>query len=243
MPTAPATLALDDALVLDARRAAYLPGPRAVVVADTHFGHAWVERARGSLVPVNTPDDSAARLAALVRDHAARQLVVLGDVVHAALDVPGLRGLLAEVASIAPDGTRFVLGNHDRRLAERLRAWGIAAECADRVSFPGFELVHGDRDPGPASPGIRRLSGHEHPAVVLGDGVATAAKVPAFVVGGTGVVLPAFSDWAAGCVVGGGRFLGPVASAMRVESLVACLGPRLLRLPAHLLGAGQAVRR
>ena len=99
-----ATLVLDDALVLDARRAAWLPGPRLLAVADTHLGHAWVQRARGQLVPVGTPDDSLDRLAALVRDHAARRLVIVGDVVHAALDVPGLRDHLAALATLAPEG-------------------------------------------------------------------------------------------------------------------------------------------
>ncbi len=233
MPVPPATLALDDALVLDARRAAYLPGPRILAVADTHLGHAWVQRARGQLVPIGTPDDALPRLSDLVRDHGARRLVVVGDVVHAALDVPGLRELLGRVASVAPDGVVFVLGNHDRRLAERLREWGLGFECTDRLAIPGFEFVHGDRDPGPVAPGTRRISGHEHPAMILGDGVATSAKVPVFLVGRGGVVLPAFSDWAGGCVVGEDRFLGPVAASLRIDARVACLGPRLLRLPAR----------
>ncbi len=227
-----ATLVLDDALVLDARRAAWLPGPRLLAVADTHFGHAWVQRARGQLVPIGTPDDSLDRLADLARDHGARRLVIVGDVVHAALDVPGLRGHLAAVARLAPDGAVFVLGNHDRKLAARLREWNIDVECTERLLVDGFEFVHGDRDPGPrAADGTRRISGHEHPAMVVGDGTGRSAKVPAFVVGRGGVVLPAFSDWAAGCVVGNQRFLGPVAASLAVESLVACLGPRILRFP------------
>jgi len=234
VPVPASQLVLDESLVLDARRAVYLPGPRLVAVADTHFGHAWVQRARGQLVPVDTPDDAAARLAALVRDHGARRLVIVGDVVHAAVALPGIRALLTEVASLAPDGAVFVLGNHDLRLGERIREWGLNAECTATHSVAGFEFVHGDRDPGPLRPGIRRISGHEHPAMILGDGVAAAAKVPAFLVGGAGIVLPAFSNWAGGCVVGKDRFLGPVAASLKVDWNVACLGSRLLRFPAGL---------
>lgn len=35
-------------VMADARRALWLPEVSGLVISDTHFGHAWVERARGA---------------------------------------------------------------------------------------------------------------------------------------------------------------------------------------------------
>ncbi len=231
IPPVSGRLTLDPALVLDARRAVWLPLARVLAVADTHLGYAWVQRARGHLLPLGPPDDTLDRLGSLVRDYQPDRLVILGDVVHAAREVPGLSEALAAVEQLVPGRVTFVLGNHDRCLAECLVKWGIGAACTTELNVPGFQLLHGDREPGPLPPGARRLSGHEHPSVVLGDGLATQLKVPAFIIGRHGIVLPAFSSWAAGGVIGRGGFMGPVAAGIGIESRVACLGPRLLRLP------------
>ena len=42
------------------------------------------------------------------------------------------------------------------------------------------------------------IVGHEHPAISLGDGVASHMKCPCFLVGENVLMLPAFSCWAAG---------------------------------------------
>jgi len=233
-------LALFPDLTLDVRRAFWLPEFRTLAVPDVHLGFAWAQRRRGALLPVDTPDDTLERLAALQRDYQPARIVFLGDLVHAVADEPVLRAeLSALVARLSPGSElRVVLGNHDLRLPRRLVEWGIALPAEPLLDCGRFRLVHG-HEPLPeellAPPDRVVLLGHEHPGVVLGDGVATSAKCPAFLAGRGLVVAPAFSNWAAGCNVVRREFLGPVARAARFDAVVACVGSRLLRVPLAAL--------
>lgn len=230
---------------LDARRAVFFPDSATLAVADLHLGYAWARRARGALLPVAAPDDTVDRLAELVRDHAAKRLVVLGDIVHEALALPALEQLLRDLCvrfrGVCP--LSFCLGNHDRRLGERLRDWQLPITCEPQIRLDAHLLLHGDHRPmAEVNPASFRLEapienhcviGHEHPAVVLDDGVASRVKCPAFLVADNLLVLPAFSCWAAGCEVGRQPFMGPLARAARFHTAYACVGPRLLRWPRH----------
>ncbi len=232
---APATrIEVAPGLVLDARRAAWMPEHGTLAVADPHLGYAWVQRARGQLLPVARPEDTVDRLLRLSAEFAARELVLLGDVVHAALDLQPVRGALEALTDGLRGRTvlRLVAGNHDRRLAGRLADWGLPLGLTPEHRTGGFRMVHGD-GPIPAEDGENGwlLSGHEHPAVRIGDGIAHSARVPAFLVAPRWVILPAFSDWAAGCVLGQTPFLSATARGARFEQAVACFGPRLLPLP------------
>jgi metallophosphoesterase superfamily enzyme len=57
--------------------------------------------------------------------------------------------------------------------------------------------------------------------------------VPCFIASDEALVVPAFSDWAAGCDIQRRSFLGPIARRARFHTAYACLGPRLLEIPLH----------
>lgn len=240
---AASTATLTDGLLLDARRAVWLPGPRTLAVADTHLGYAWAQRTRGALLPVSALDDTTERLVALQRDHRPDRIVVLGDVVHRAVALPALEASLRDLcARLSPASELvFCLGNHDHKLDRLVAGWGLPVVCRRQLRLGGHLLLHGDIAPEAADDGEgfrlqaeaapRAIIGHEHPAITLGDGVASSAKCPAFLVADDLVVMPAFSPWAAGCELGARPFLGPLARAARFQSAFACVGPRLLRLP------------
>jgi len=230
-------------VILDARRALVLPAEGILAVADLHLGYAWVQRRRGALMPLSAPDSTGSRLAPLLAEYRPRQLVILGDLVHQAIAVPALSEELSSLVKLLPAGTELVIcpGNHDRDLARLLESLGLPLRLVSVLKVGGYRLHHGDR-PKPieaaeaadfslASGPLIDVIGHEHPAVRLGDGVATSAKVPCFLLADSTLVMPAFSDWAAGCEFGRGPFLGEVARDARFHSAYACLGPRLLRLP------------
>lgn len=236
--TAQGRIELANGLVLDSRRAAVIPGHRIVAIADLHLGYAWVQRRRGALLPVGAPDDTVERLFQLQRDYLPQTLVVLGDVVHQATPIPALVDVLREVCNRLSSVCElvFCLGNHDRKLGELILRERLPATVADRWQADPWLLLHGDRaEPQqplrlePVEPTV--LMGHEHPCVRLGDGVTTRVKVPAFLVADRLVVLPAFSSWAAGSTLGQREFLSDRARQASFESVYACLGPRLLRLP------------
>ena len=239
---APTTATLANGGVLDARRCVYLPVSQTLVVADLHLGYAWSRRIRGALLPIGTPEDTVSRLTALLDAYPPRRLVVLGDIVHEALDLPALRQLLGELCErLAPRAELvFCLGNHDRNLEQRMREWHLPALCRQQVTFDGHRMLHGDEShPGVDSAALTLLSddeapaiiGHEHPALTLGDGVASRVKCPAFLVSDELIVLPAFSSWAAGCEFGRQPFLGSLARSARFHTAYVCAGSRLLPVP------------
>ncbi len=75
------------------------------------------------------------------------------------------------------------------------------------------------------------ITGHEHPAVELGDGVATRVRCPCFLLGRGRLMLPAFSGWAAGAVIGREPFMSEAARQAQWLAAIAIVGDRLLRLP------------
>lgn len=231
-------------VVLDARRAMVLPSEGLLALADLHLGYSWVQRHRGALMPVTTPETTAARVADLLREYQPRNLVVLGDLVHQATRQPGVEEALHQLAGAIPKEVTWTVctGNHDRNLDRLLGRLPRAVQLVASASMGGCLLHHGDSEPGRNSAEAFSLKaaepfhviGHEHPALRLGDGVATEAKVPCFITSGEVLVVPAFSDWAVGCDIQRGTFLGPIAKGTRFHTAHACMGPRLLEIPLHL---------
>jgi putative SbcD/Mre11-related phosphoesterase len=223
---------------LDARRAIYFPNAQTVAVADLHLGYAWVQRKRGALLPVSAPDSTYSRLASLLANYPVRELVVLGDLVHQALGLPQIEEALRALAAVVSRDITLTLcaGNHDQKLANLVLRWKLPLRIVSALSVGRYLLHHGDGKPNESDfrldSGDRvHVIGHEHPALRLGDGVATSAKVPCFLVSDDVVVVPAFSDWAAGCVYLRDRFLGEVAQRATFHAAYACMGPRLLKFP------------
>lgn len=220
----------------DSRRAVWLAAERTVLVADVHLGHLWVERQRGTLLPL-VPDDTLPRLEALRLAYHPDRWVFLGDTVHAVAQNTVLEDELRELLRwIDGANVTFVLGNHDARFPDLLRSLGHDGACTRCATAGPHVLVHGDSMPwSKVEPhlgtGGRVFYGHEHPAMVLSDGVATSARVPCFLVGPDRVVLPAFSRWAAGQVFPSEPFLSPMSSLDGFERAVAILGERLLPIP------------
>lgn len=234
-----APLWIDKSLVLDARRAVWLPGERTLAVADLHLGYAWAHRTAGNLLPVTAPDETVPRLLALVADYQPEKVVLLGDIVHRAVQAPALIDLLTALLRALRERAALglVAGNHDRALASLLTqcGWHAGLDCEWRCG--DHLLLHGDEsDPAFAQSrldavsgaGGRIVIGHEHPAITLGDGVATRVKCPCFLLAPNLLVLPAFSPWAAGSDVRARRWLSGYARAAAFEHAVAILGGKLL---------------
>lgn len=224
-------------VVLDARRAVWLEKEGVLAVADLHVGYAWTHRARGQMMPIAAPENVAARLLALVEAYRPRTVALLGDIVHGFVpleewreSVLSLVGALQERAEVV-----MIAGNHDRHLA------GVVGASLPRLWRSGTHLLlHGDGEDElqveaqvamVREAGGLLISGHEHPGIVVSDGVAHRAKVPCFLVGEHGLVLPAFSDWAAGGNVRDGVYFSIYARACAPRKAVAILAGKLLGIP------------
>jgi putative SbcD/Mre11-related phosphoesterase len=224
-------------VVLDARRALWLENEGVLAVADLHVGYAWTHRARGQILPVSAPESAASRLLAMVEEYRPRTVALLGDIVHGVVPVEEWREAILGLLRTLRERAEVVLvaGNHDRHLAS------IVGASLPRLWRTGPHLLlHGDGEDAlridaqfamVKESGGLLISGHEHPGIVVSDRVAHSAKVPCFLIGEHGLVLPAFSDWAAGGNVRGGEYFSLYARASAPRQAVAILAGKLLAMP------------
>ena len=191
------------------RVAVHLPTATAVL-ADLHLGYNEARRRDGEAVPPADLGLILAPLRSAAAAHGVRRVVIAGDlfesgpVASLAADlVRWMRQADLELAAVAP-------GNHDRGLAADARGLPIHP---DGCMVGRWRVVHGDgRLPdGPV------VHGHEHPWARWSGRVGG----PCYLVGADRIVLPAYSEDAAGvnvvnarkwrrfrcCVVAGDRVL------------------------------------
>ncbi len=166
------------------------PSLRTAVIADLHLGYEWARGAAGDCVPAHSLRETISRLTRVLERATIDRLIVAGDLVESARccsrtesDVEGLRAWLGK------NGVELIVieGNHDRRSGSRTPT--LIRSLPLTIDVAGWTVGHGDR---PIN-APRTISGHHHP--VLRFGGITA---PCFVIGSHRIILPAFSNNAAG---------------------------------------------
>lgn len=200
------------ALHLLPQRAVWWPAHRTLLVADLHLGKGAHFRARGLPVPTGTTADTLERLSTLLRSLPVRELVVLGDFVHAAdaFAPPRLVALTAWRRAHADVTVTLVPGNHDRHLRSWPASLALTVQAAPYRLQPGSSLLAAHH-PRPVAGGVV-LAGHLHPAVQLQGQGRDRLRLPCFALqGGDLLVLPAF-----GAFTGAARALPPGALAFVV---------------------------
>jgi len=237
-------------LWLDARRGLWIAESRTLVVADLHLGYVWAHRFEGQLMPLGAKEDATERLLELIDIYQPREVVLLGDIVHRVIPAPALREALTRFAEEigARAELRIVLGNHDAHLPALLEHCGLTLHTVRKLRIGPHLLTHGD---GPdddervasafqaASPNGRVIIGHEHPAITLSGGPASWVKCPCFLASPEVLVLPAFSQWAAGSPVRDGNFLSAFARRTRFEHGIAIVANKLLPVKLSAARSGR----
>lgn len=192
------------ALHLLPERAAYVASEQALLVADVHLGKAQAFRRLGVPVPEGTTQGTLARLSRAIERTGARQVVVLGDLLHAALASAQARGEATRHAVAAwrrtHAGVRLVLvrGNHDVRAGDPPPEWDVEV-VDDPWPLGPFALRHEPLADEEGSDGRRYvLAGHLHPAVHLSGRGPGRLRLPCFHFGARVGVLPAFGEFTGG---------------------------------------------
>jgi DNA ligase-associated metallophosphoesterase len=190
----------DADIVLLPGRAALVPTSATLLVADLHLGKAAAFRKAGIPVPEGSAQRDLARLADLVVRHAARRVLVLGDLFHARSGcTEQVRAEFAATrARLTGTDVVLVLGNHDRPLGPLPATLGIDA-IVPTLDEPPFHFVH---EPAtglaPAGRDVFTVGGHLHPTVSIrspsGDRIADRC----FVAEPATLVLPAFGSFTGG---------------------------------------------
>ncbi|QOJ01306.1 MAG: ligase-associated DNA damage response endonuclease PdeM [Phycisphaeraceae bacterium] len=203
-------------------RCADWPAESTLILADLHLGKADALAASdGAPVPEHVARgvlrDDLARLARALERSGAQRVVIVGDLLHAhaGLTAPMIDDV-ARWRDAHPHEWVLVRGNHDGKARAVAHAWRLTL-AGERWDHAGLTFEHIP----PAEPvGGFVVSGHEHPAVAFTRAGQTI-KLPAFVVGPTRLILPAFS-----------RFTGGVARACRPDDrLFACAPGEVFEAP------------
>ena len=175
-------------LVLLPEKAAYWPAKKALFVADFHLGKAATFRSAGIPLPPGTTRDNVERLERAVTLTKARQVIFLGDFLHASAGrAPRTLAGFGAWRERRPEvELTLVRGNHDARAGDPPAQWSIRVVDAGQSLAP-FVLNH---EPGAARNGYA-LAGHIHPAVRL-TGEGESLRLPCFWFAARYGVLPAF---------------------------------------------------
>src|SRR5215207_8037596 len=169
------SLELAPGVVLDARRAVWLTEWRTLLIADPHLGYAWAHRSAGNLLPLGRQADALDRLCAIVASYPCERIVLLGDIVHEAVQLDPLEAELRRLSRDCGSAAELILiaGNHDRRLRQLIDNLELPLTMHREYQLGPHRLVHGDGTKLPAARaelvtahhrGGFVLCGHEHPA-------------------------------------------------------------------------------
>lgn len=174
-----------------------IPSSRAVILADVHLGYAWAQRRRGELGPLEE-GGVGARIDAVLDELAPREVVLLGDVVHAPNPGPEERSRIEGVLRRLLDRARVTLvrGNHDRRFARDFGHLDVSLQ--ESWSCEEVFAIHGDKLNVAIPEGPLLAVGHLHPCWKVYDAAGVGHRMPVFVRTERGLVLPAFSPFARG---------------------------------------------
>lgn len=189
----PVTLAGEQVLLLP-QKALYWPREHMLVIADIHFGKAASFRALGVPVPGGTTRANLDGLDQLLALHPARQVLFLGDFLHAkaAHAAATLAALLAWRQARPALRLIVVRGNHDAHAGDPAADLDIEMVDEPYLQAP-FAFCH---HPDLLAAGYL-MAGHVHPVYRLRAGWETL-RLPCFLMGAARIVLPAFGAFTGG---------------------------------------------
>ncbi|MBI1176998.1 ligase-associated DNA damage response endonuclease PdeM [bacterium] len=174
-----------------ADRALFWPRERTLFIADPHFGKGTTFRRFGLAVPDDTANELQ-RLSNLLKSTEARQLIILGDFLHARAGSTNqlFDQLIDWRSQHAPVAMTLVEGNHDRTAGPFPEELNFEIQT-NPIDLGPFNCRHE-----PEKSNVKHvLSGHVHPAISMRDRNSTSLRSPCFWVQPTITVLPAFGSF------------------------------------------------
>lgn len=179
-------------VVLDNKKAAYLPDSQCLLVADLHFEKGSYLQAEGH-APLPTYDtvDTLERLMDLIVRYRPQSVAALGDSFHDVAAGERLSDKNFQMMNDIVDSVSdfiWILGNHDPDIPQ-----GLRGRREDHIQFSEFLLTHLPTDPGEGL----NICGHLHPKVSL---KTTRRKFwrPCFACADNRIILPSFGTYTGG---------------------------------------------
>jgi uncharacterized protein len=181
-----------ETLILLPERAIYWARTQTLFVADIHLGKTATFRAHGIPLPNDNTNADLERLTKALANTRAEQLIILGDLFHAAKgrDAQTLDAFSVWRNAHCDLAVWLVRGNHDRAAGDPPDIWNIRTVNGPTPG-PNFILTHEPYEPKQGYV----LAGHLHPGVQLTGKGRQLLKLPCFWFGATCAVLPAFGSF------------------------------------------------
>lgn len=197
-------------MALLAARAMYWPARSRLIIADLHLGKSHVFRRAGIAVPRGATQDDLLRLSDLVAATGARQLWIVGDVLHGPASQAAWRDTWERWRQQhAALDVAVLIGNHDRALDGASLGLHQLGEAQEDGPFLFRHVPQADPQ------GRHVIAGHVHPKTRV-PGIPRSW--PAFWLRPAVTVLPAFSEFTGGYAVQAGQG----------DALVACIAGQTL---------------
>lgn len=199
---------LGEEWLLTAERVAVHLPTGVAVVADLHLGYAEARRCRGEAVPEDSMAELLEPLGRVLHRQGTRRLVIAGDLLEDGNCHETLTAFLEWLNQHDVELLAIVPGNHDVGL-ETFSATGQLTLPIRRegVMLAGWKIVHGEG----RLPDAPVVHGHEHPHLRwspksrairprhAGSRIAPCAiEGPCYLTGSQRLILPAYSQEAAG---------------------------------------------
>lgn len=176
--------------------AVFLTNSSSLVIADVHLGKSATFRAHGLPVPEGDTARDLSRMRELASRMNAHEIIIAGDLFHAAAGVSTeLSDMLSSFLTEIGIPIHLVTGNHDAKI----RTLPCGMESHPFIDRGEIRIVHDPADAG-KGPSLH-LAGHWHPVARIRDGKRTSLRLPAFVLRGNLLVLPAFGSFTGGAVI------------------------------------------
>lgn len=163
----------------------WLSRSRTLVAADAHLAY---EDVIGGALPLWSTAESTHALLLAVRRMDAREIVLLGDIIHGTRMSEGAAATVNDALTLLRSQclVTLVAGNHEGRT----RGVAVLGDTEEAIERDGWILLHGDE---PVSV-PRCIVGHLHPSLPLGGG----SHVPVFLCAPHLVVVPALTPYSNG---------------------------------------------
>ncbi|MCK8479837.1 ligase-associated DNA damage response endonuclease PdeM [Psychroserpens algicola] len=174
-------------LILNSLRGLYWEKHDALIISDLHIGKSGHFRKHGIQITSNVQTSDLKRLSFLISHYRIRQLLVVGDLFHAEMNLDmhefnQWRLAHADVEII------LIKGNHDRLNPEIYQNFNITCRNKDLLIDP-FRFVHEPY----SETDVFSISGHLHPGISIQLKGQPRIKLPCFQVSKSYLILPAFS--------------------------------------------------
>lgn len=176
-------------LVFTNQRALFWQEQKAVIISDLHIGKTAYFRKNGIPIPSDILEKDLKRLAILIENFSAEQLLIVGDFLHAGKNKDFE---LFEEWRSKNSGLKIILikGNHDIHKADFLKHLDITI-IDNSLNLEPFTFIHEPLD----SENEYSISGHLHPGVTVKLERRKTVRLPCFRVSDNQLILPAFSEF------------------------------------------------